>query len=170
MRLREIPCPAFGDGYPAYVPGDCWFARPTTEAEREEARTRRREQLQQVAQYRWAWWADRDRLFDDSDIAAEHRDRRPLVIVLPSGGIFVSTSPMRAGSTTREWHRQMDAWVEAEAGRTWDAAYDAVPCPAFERGWSISGEGIALTLSPSIHYNPGGSREWHGWLTNGELA
>jgi hypothetical protein len=108
-------------------------------------------------------------MLNDSEIAAEHRDRRPLVIVLPNGATFVSTQPVRASSTIREWHRRMDEWAKADPSRTWDQAYGAVPCPPFERGWAIAGDGIAITLSPSIHYDPRGDREWHGFLVDGEL-
>jgi hypothetical protein len=168
MKLREIPCPAFNGGHPVYQPGDCWFARPTTEAERAAAAAHQAG-LQKVAGYRWAWWADRDRLLNDSEIAAEHAGRQPLIAILPNGHTFVTTQPVRASSTIREWHRRMDAWTHEAPDRTFDQAYDAVLCPAFEQGWTIGGEGIALTLSPSIHYDPGGPYEWHGFLVSGEL-
>ena len=37
--------------------------------------------------------------------------------------------------------------------------------------WTVTGDGLTLTVQPSIHLCPGAGPpyEWHGWLTNGEL-
>jgi hypothetical protein len=170
VKLREIPCPAFGDGHPGYQPGDCWFARELTHAEAAAAANDVSPQMHRVTACRWSWWSDRIRLLDDSDIAPEHAARHPLIVVLPNGAPFVTTCPVRAGSAVREWHQRMAEWARAAPGRTWSKAWREVPGPTFSSGWAISGEGIALSLSPSIHYDPGGTREWHGYLTNGELV
>lgn len=165
IPLRLLPCLAYPSG--PLTPGDCWFARDSTEAER----LRTGSHLQAVAQRRWAWWADRDRLLDDSEIAPQHAGIRPLFVVLPNGLIFVSTTPRMASTTLRKWHRAMDEWVAAEPGRSWDKAWDAVPCGAFEPGWQITNpeDPARISLSPSIHFDPGGKSEWHGHLTNGVL-
>src|SRR4051812_3738477 len=101
-------------------PGLCWFARESTADERAECQSR----LQRVTGGRWAWWADKDRLFNDSEIAAEHADLRPLVVVLPNGATFCVLQPESASTSCREWHHRQDAWVaEDPENRTWDQAY-----------------------------------------------
>lgn len=169
MKLRLIDCPAFGDGHPAYGPGDCWYPRELTHAERAAAANDVSPQMHRVTACRWSWWSDRVRLLDDSDVAPEHAERRPLIFVLPNGAPFVSTCPVRAGTAVRDWHRRMAEREAGAPGRTWSQAWHEVAGPTFERGWTITGEGLSISLSPSIHYDPGGSREWHGFLTDGEL-
>ena len=121
VKLRIIPCPPFGDGtVQHYVPGDAWYARSGEGGV-------------------WHFWADHDRVLDDGEIAPEHRGRRPLIVVLPNGATFVTTSSTSQG-----------AWRGP--------------------GWTITGDGESITLSPSIHFDPGGDREWHGFLTNGVLT
>lgn len=149
MKLRLIDAPNFGDGHPVFAAGDCWFARPAADGG-------------------WHFWGDADRRLDDSEIAVEHRGRRPLIVVLPNGHTFVTTQPVRAGTTVREWHRKMAAYVDSGQG-SWDDAWEKVPCPPFEPGWAITGDGTSISLSPSIHYDPGGKHEWHGFLTDGVL-
>lgn len=42
--------------------------------------------------------------------------------------------------------------------------------PGDPRNWAITGDGDTITVSPSIHNNPGAGEvngEWHGFLTNG---
>ena len=125
--------------------------------------------MHQVTRYRWAFWADHARLLDDSDVAAEHADRRPLIVVLPNGSTFVTTCCVQGGATVRAWQQAMAAWVDAGHG-TWDDAYEQVPRGPFRSGWKIDGDGDTITLSPSIHFDPGGSREWHGFLRGGVLS
>lgn len=167
MKLNIIPCPAFPrDGAVTYRPGDAWFARASTELER--AATSSRDTMQQVAARRWAFWQD-GRLLDDTEIAAEHADRTPLIVVLPNGALFTTTCCVGAGHTVRAWQQAMAEWVDAGHG-TWGDAYNQVARPPFKGGWKIVGDGDTITLSPSIHFDPGGDREWHGWLKNGVLS
>lgn len=167
MRLRLIECPAFSADVPTYRPGDCWFARESTSEER--AAVERVPTMHQATGGRWAIWATHGRLLDDSEIAMEHRARRPLIVVLPNGAPFVTTSPTSAGSTVREWHRRM-AEAEKRDGISFDEAWLRVPRPAFQAGWKIEGDGPTITLHPSINYDPGGSHAWHGWLKGGVLS
>lgn len=166
MNLRLIECPPFLFPEPSYAPGDCWYAqrgrrcvkcgclwRVNADNSLSLASAR---QIPQAccdntefdAHPAWFWWANSDREFhEETEIAPEHRGRRPMIVVLPNGATFCLLSPTYK---------------------------NGVPG---DHGWTITGavcgalpELPNVSLAPSVHFDPGGTREWHGFIQNGRMA
>lgn len=139
MKLRLREPPLYVEGGTNFEPGDCWYARPVLEG----ANTGR-----------WAKWADHDEwVLGMWDIARAHKDVRPMIVVLPNGVPHVLQAP-----TIRRAAKPADAGDDME----W-APIERGP------GWTVEGELPDVTVRPSIDYDPGGPRAWHGTIQDGEM-
>ncbi len=95
----------------------------------------------------------------------------PLRIVEPpptAYGPLITDGTIRPGDMWRDdWRPDSEpGWAivlpNLTVWHTWQPASDGTH-------WTVTGEAPALTVSPSIFdHSPG--REWHGWITNGELV
>lgn len=73
----------------------------------------------------------------------------------------------------RGWMIRMpgnDTWPN---GHVWPLTWCTLLGDEQDRKWAVSGEAPNLTVTPSIHINPGNGPvrgEWHGFITNGEIV
>jgi hypothetical protein len=71
-----------------------------------------------------------------------------MMVVLPNGAAFCLLSP-----TFRDGKPGPSGWVLTNPD-------DCNAAPELPR----------ISVAPSIHFDPGGSREWHGFIQNGRMA
>lgn len=166
MNLRLIECPPFTSPTPSYKPGDCWYAREgdawrckTCDCvwrknpdetwslyDGDETPGECCDNVPMDLERVYWWWSNHYRTVKPpssphADIAPEYADRRPMIVVLPTGVTHCLHSPF---------------YRDGKKGNS---------------GWKVEGILPNVTVHPSINYGTADSEfHWHGHIKNGVMA